>query len=88
MELHEIEALRKAADEIWEIARDLSNRGFELAAEEVRTVSAHLHERASMSSLPPAPKKLVSPPSYNGHYCSLVRGISGFKSQWRLHLQM
>lgn len=54
----EIEALRKAADEIWEIARDLSNRGFELAAEEVRSAGIQLHERASVSSVPPSSVKI------------------------------
>lgn len=53
MKPHEIEALRRAADEVWEIARRLQAAGMHEAAEELRNASTAIHDRARLSSLPP-----------------------------------
>ena len=53
MSPEEVEALRKAADEVWEIARRLERQGMYEAAEELKEAATALHDRARLSSLPP-----------------------------------
>jgi len=51
MGTEEINALRRVADEIWELARDLDERGFQEAAELVKDASTCLHDKARVASL-------------------------------------
>lgn len=50
----EVEALRRAADEIWEMARQMKEQGFHLASEALKESSTRLHAMAHRESLPPS----------------------------------
>ncbi len=51
MKRDEIDALRKAADEIWEIARKLEKLGFTESSEHIRGLSSTAHDLARLASL-------------------------------------